>query len=631
MKKKGRRPRSSETPRQTSRIQTVSISEVKRPSVNRGRPRKTVPVTADGFYHDNTAKDKAANLDLSVTTADNRQKHPESKSKSSGRLSTAICRLCHGKFSPRSLRHAFNQWPQDSIDIVEDESDAGAQSPLLFHTDFQRLVGVQLDRDPRLSEFICKKCHAKFYKCHSILIRFLQRVNLPVEKENLKSGKNAKCLESSVNNGSTTPPSFTSDPKCLHSLVSWAHHHGEACRSCPDLKEVLEGQCWGSVKAVWGCVDGHRYIMDTQCTTTTNTGCMINFRSGALGSGSGDGVMSEEEEQEQEEEEDDERPGRTERTPAGSISTLAQHSLPAVTAPSQSSALAEWTSNTEDFTCHEEVLSPTLAQLEDRAADSDLSDRVMSEDDFEESRKRTLSDDELFEPFSDKRARRVPVPSKRRRSPKAPEEPKIKKKPGPKPGWKNKFKPKGEELPNIYKCPYQGCTAVYRAPDGLKKHIKEHHEEVRERPCPHPGCNKVFMIDRYLQRHVKLIHTEERNYICDQCGQTFKQRKHLSVHQMRHSGAKPLQCEVCGFQCRQRASLKYHMTKHKAEADLEFACLMCGKRFEKAHNLNVHMSMVHPLTQAEAQRGSSQQQKPLYSNLHTITLTGEVVPQDQDR
>lgn len=39
------------------------------------------------------------------------------------------------------------------------------------------------------------------------------------------------------------------------------------------------------------------------------------------------------------------------------------------------------------------------------------------------------------------------------------------------------------------------------------------------------------------------------------------------------------------------------MTKHKAEADLEFACTLCGKRFEKAHNLNVHMSMVHPLTQ----------------------------------
>lgn len=88
-------------------------------------------------------------------------------------------------------------------------------------------------------------------------------------------------------------------------------------------------------------------------------------------------------------------------------------------------------------------------------------------------------------------------------------------------------------------------------------------------------------------------------------------------------------CEVCGFQCRQRASLKYHMTKHKAEADLEFACQICEKRFEKAHNLNVHMSMVHPLTQVEGQRGSSQPQ-PLY-DLQSITLTGEALHQDQER
>lgn len=626
MKKKSRRLRSSEASQQTSSTQTtVSASEGKRPPGNRGRPRKTAPVTEESFYHDNAATHVTANSDFSVTDT---KKHPESKSKSSGRLSTAICRLCHGKFSPRSLRHAFNKWPQNSTDIVKEDSDA--QSPLLFHTDFQRLVGVQLDRDPRLSEYICKKCHTKFYKCHSILVRFLQRVNLlPVGKENSKSWKNA-CPESSENHVSTMPPSFTSDPKCLHSLVSWVHHHGEGCRSCPDLKEVLEGRCWGSVKAVWGCVDGHSYTMDTQCSTATNPAYTLNF-SGALGSGNGDGGMSEEEEQEQEEEVDDEeeQPSGNGRTPSGSTAGLAQHSPPAVTPQTQSSVLADWTSNTEDFPGHEEALSPAPAQLEDRTADSDLSDRVISEDEFVESRKGGLSD-ELFEPYSDKRARRVNVPSKRRRSPKAPEEPKIKKKPGPKPGWKNKFKPKGEELPNIYKCPYQGCTAVYRAPDGLKKHIKEHHEEVKQRPCPHPGCNKVFMIDRYLQRHVKLIHTEERNYICDQCGQTFKQRKHLSVHQMRHSGAKPLQCEVCGFQCRQRASLKYHMTKHKAEADLEFACLMCGKRFEKAHNLNVHMSMVHPLTQAKVQRGSSQQQQ-LYSDLHTITLTGEVVQQDQDR
>lgn len=141
-----------------------------------------------------------------------------------GRLSAALCRLCHGKFSLRSLRHAF-KFPQDSIRIVDEDSDIMSRSPLLFHTDFQRLVGVQLDRDPRLSEFICKKCHAKFYKCHSILIRFLQKVNLPpVGEGNLKPQwvhtesancfyprcfnviflifrKNVKYPESSVNHG----------------------------------------------------------------------------------------------------------------------------------------------------------------------------------------------------------------------------------------------------------------------------------------------------------------------------------------------------------------------------------------------------------------------------------------------
>uniref|UniRef100_F7DU18 Zinc finger protein 276 n=1 Tax=Ornithorhynchus anatinus TaxID=9258 RepID=F7DU18_ORNAN len=217
----------------------------------------------------------------------------------------------------------------------------------------------------------------------------------------------------------------------------------------------------------------------------------------------------------------------------------------------------------------------------------------LTEDENDEKRN-AQSSDESFEPYPEKK---VSAKKSESKEAKKSDGPKIRKKPGPKPGWKKKIKCEREELPTIYKCPYQGCTAVYRGADGMKKHIKEHHEEVRERPCPHPGCNKVFMIDRYLQRHVKLIHTEVRNYICDECGQTFKQRKHLSVHQMRHSGAKPLQCEICGFQCRQRASLKYHMTKHKAETELEFACDQCGRRFEKAHNLNVHMSMVHPLTQ----------------------------------
>ncbi|XP_038856485.1 zinc finger protein 276-like [Salvelinus namaycush] len=610
MKKRGRRARLPDVA-EGQRSQTQSVAGVKKPAGRRERPKnavKTTPpsVACDGGFEDVGPSDRSARLQLSTTVSVvemEGEEHPENRSKKSGmgRLSTAFCRLCHGKFSPRRLRHAFDKWPGE-LEGVPDQTEP-AQSPLLFYTDFQRLVGVPLNRDPRLSQFVCKNCHTKFYKCHTILLTFLQRVNLlPSVNVHTRDRKSSECSQSTVRPSSLSLPlpafSIPSDPKCLHSLVSWAHHHAEDCRSCPALKEVLEGQCWGSVRAVWACVDGHSYMMDTQTRANPgHTGC--------------DPLLEAEEQP------------RGNRNP---VNTTMPQASPAATPLTQRSINTDATTTSADeFFFAKETPSPAPAPLMDRTGDIDLYDRNMSSEDELEDKRKSGSSDELFEPYPEKK---VASPKKRtrRKEAKTPKEPKVRKKPGPKPGWKKTIKSEREELPNIYKCPYQGCSAVYRGADGMKKHIKEHHEEIRERPCPHPGCNKVFMIDRYLQRHVKLIHTEVRNYICDQCGQTFKQRKHLSVHQMRHSGVKPLQCEVCGFQCRQRASLKYHMTKHKAEADLEFACKLCGKRFEKAHNLNVHMSMVHPLTLAAAGGNIDSPSNPAITNIETITETGELNP-----
>ncbi|XP_076878406.1 zinc finger protein 276 isoform X2 [Brachyhypopomus gauderio] len=496
------------------------------------------------------------------------------------RLSTEFCRLCHGKFSTRRLRQAFGKLPEDSAEGCERTCKSGEQTTLRFGSDFQRLLGVPMHRDPSLSQFICKSCHAQFYKCHSILLAFRQRVNLlPSSRHSNRDRNNPKCsaLKEDLNQSSRP---ISADPKCLHSLVSWTHQHAEGCRSCPGLKEVLEGQCWGTVKAVWSCVDGHSYVMDTSVSQPRANIDLDSSVKGKRGS--------------------DEHRNHTNHQPLPPVNSTADGSL-----TQNSSFLDTWNVDVCVCVCvcvcfsfagvqGDKIPSPAPAPPEEQPEDSELSDRNNSSDEEEsEERRKSGSSDDSADVYPEKRV----APAKRGSKDAKVLEPKERRKPGPKPGWKKKIKAEREELPTIYKCPHQGCTAVYRGPDGMKKHIKEHHEEVRERPCPHPGCNKVFMIDRYLQRHVKLIHTEVRNYICDQCGQTFKQRKHLSVHQMRHSGAKPLQCEVCGFQCRQRASLKYHMTKHKAEADLEFACTLCGRRFEKAHNLNVHMSMVHPILQ----------------------------------
>ncbi|XP_050779313.1 zinc finger protein 276 [Gopherus flavomarginatus] len=543
------------------------------------------------------------------------QHEPEDGAEEAGigrALSTGYCRLCHGKFSSRSLRNAFGKVP-----VTGENSEKQRRVDQVFFTDFQRLVRVAVRQDPALPQYVCKKCHAQFYKCRSILKTFIQRVNASPTGHIKSKGKNSDVQPQPDAEAPCLVDLITSSPQCLNNLVMWTHNHAGNCQSVPSLQSVLSSEYCGIIRAVWGCGNGHDYVMDTDsdCSTVlVDNALSVTWEwnksaaqrltdNGASADNAGAASAP--------------RPQLTAaRTgtceqPVNKGTTSeplgAENQLPQIRNSSHSQEDSPVSLQEKSLPQSASPLSSAPGQLSGKQVLSSTSDeRVkdefsdLSEGDFlseDENDKRTVqSSDDSFEPYPEKKGSNKKSENKEA---KKAEEPKIRKKPGPKPGWKKKIKCEREELPTIYKCPYQGCTAVYRGADGMKKHIKEHHEEVRERPCPHPGCNKVFMIDRYLQRHVKLIHTEVRNYICDECGQTFKQRKHLSVHQMRHSGAKPLQCEICGFQCRQRASLKYHMTKHKAETELEFACDQCGKRFEKAHNLNVHMSMVHPLTQTQ--------------------------------
>ncbi|RMC09369.1 hypothetical protein DUI87_14377 [Hirundo rustica rustica] len=512
-------------------------------------------------------------------------------------LSTGYCRLCHGKFSSRSLRNAFGKVP-----VLGENSEKQRRVDQVFFADFQRLVGVAVRQDPALPQFVCKKCHAQFYKCRSVLRAFIQRVNASPTGHAKAKGSRPDHVQ----------PAVPAQPGDVDARARRRLRLGAGLRS------VLSSEYCGVIRAVWGCGDGHDYVMDTDsdCSSALlDTALPVKRERGkgaaqqrltdnGAGADDAEAVPAPKAQR---------APGRTApcQQPAGkgtaAVPPDVEKEPPQDREPSPSQLDGAASVQEQALPQPLSPLSTATGQLSGKQVLSATSDeRVkdefsdLSEGDFlsdDESEKRNVqSSDDSFEPYPERKVSGKKSDSKEA---KKAEEPKIRKKPGPKPGWKKKIKCEREELPTIYKCPYQGCTAVYRGADGMKKHIKEHHEEVRERPCPHPGCNKVFMIDRYLQRHVKLIHTEVRNYICDECGQTFKQRKHLSVHQMRHSGAKPLQCEICGFQCRQRASLKYHMTKHKAEAELEFACDQCGKRFEKAHNLNVHMSMVHPLTQTQ--------------------------------
>uniref|UniRef100_A0A8C3WLK5 Zinc finger protein 276 n=1 Tax=Catagonus wagneri TaxID=51154 RepID=A0A8C3WLK5_9CETA len=425
------------------------------------------------------------------------------------------CRLCHGKFSSRSLRSI--SWRASG-----ERSERPPPGERVFVRDFQRLLGVAVYQDPALSQFVCKNCLAQFYQCHALLTSFLQRVNV-APAGHRKPGTKVAVQPLPGEEGACVAP---------RACVAWwagctdtrpAAGPCPACRApCPPSTVASSRPCGAAARAT-----------ATPWTPAPAVGpsCWM-----ALWESSGRG---------------------TRRRPRGSASTggpapaapplrapraerrPGPRCRPPRTPPSLLQMVAPWglaraprLSRASPQVGPQGTLVRSRFRLQPRMIGGSL-----SEDD-DDRKQNTPSSDESFEPLPGKRGSGKKTESKEA---KKAEEPKIRKKPGPKPGWKGKPRCEREELPTIYKCPHQGCTAVYRGADGMKKHVKEHHEEVRERPCPHPGCNKVFMIDRYLQRHVKLIHTEVRNYICDECGQTFKQRKHLLVHQMRHSGAKPLQ------------------------------------------------------------------------------------------
>lgn len=86
-------------------------------------------------------------------------------------LAMGHCRLCHGKFSSRSLRSISGRAPGES-------SERPPPGERVFVRDFQRLLGVAVLQDPALSQFVCKNCLAQFYQCHGLLTCFLQRVNV---------------------------------------------------------------------------------------------------------------------------------------------------------------------------------------------------------------------------------------------------------------------------------------------------------------------------------------------------------------------------------------------------------------------------------------------------------------------
>lgn len=144
---------------------------------------------------------------------------------------------------------------------------------------------------------------------------------------------------------------------------------------------------------------------------------------------------------------------------------------------------------------------------------------------------------------------------------------------------------------NDYLCSICGHGCSSRTE--LNHHLLRQHEdnEVSHQylSCPDPGCG-AMSIKGTLKHHLRCTYlgatlptgdpadgevslpslvalgqTDERPVTCDYpgCDKSFRELKHLKVHQMQHTDEKPLRCLLCEYSCRQRNSMNWHMkSKH---------------------------------------------------------------------
>lgn len=94
-----------------------------------------------------------------------------------------------------------------------------------------------------------------------------------------------------------------------------------------------------------------------------------------------------------------------------------------------------------------------------------------------------------------------------------------------------------------------------------------------------------------------------KEHICEYCGKEFRQKGHLNVHLLIHTGARPFKCDVCLKEFNQKQILKRHLVTHRQNSNderqksihflpkasyEELMCESCGKIFSNKYNFQKH-------------------------------------------
>lgn len=151
-----------------------------------------------------------------------------------------------------------------------------------------------------------------------------------------------------------------------------------------------------------------------------------------------------------------------------------------------------------------------------------------------------------------------------------------------------------QRIQKSYIC--EECGNTFKDRRNFKRHQRIHNPEEWF-TCEY--CNKRFADKRNLNRHRK-IHTLAGWYTCNICDKSFSQSGHLKTHISNvhdKKTAKPLKNKIyqCG-ECSKSYDAKDHLQNHYASFHQKIpspVCTLCGSSFATKYALNYHCKKIH--------------------------------------
>ncbi|CAH0757575.1 unnamed protein product [Diatraea saccharalis] len=137
------------------------------------------------------------------------------------------------------------------------------------------------------------------------------------------------------------------------------------------------------------------------------------------------------------------------------------------------------------------------------------------------------------------------------------------------------------------------CNIQYKSVHVYRSHMRQSAaHSLDQYSCP--DCNKKFSSKVYLNKHYNFYHLKKSQFKCELCNKLFISDWRLKNHKQKHHGLSRTRnhtCNVCGKKFFTLATLRGHQLTHSEQRT--FMCEDCGDTFKQRPALYTHIKLVH--------------------------------------